>query len=166
MNKRGVNKIGNRVNLLNKENYNEFKLKYPESDITYNNFVTILKESNELINYYILENELGFKLPNNLGYIAVNKFKQRGTYRVIDWKNTNKFNKIVPNLNLHSFGYMYTINLFKNPKSNALQVYKFNAHRLLKRELAQKIKKGKDYYSIDRNFFSKRLNIDNYLKEI
>lgn len=164
--KRGKNKIGNRTNYSNKATYNQFILKYPELNITYEEYFNIIKKSNQAINYYILNNELGFKLPRNLGYVAVNKFKQQSRYRVIDWKNSLKYGKEIPLLNLHSFGNMYKIDIFKNKRLNALRAYKFNAHRTLKRALAQKIKEGKDYFSIDKNFFSKRMDIDNYLKDI
>lgn len=166
MNKRGLSKVRDRINYTNKQSYKNFLEKNPNTKITYKQFVDILKLSNSKINNYILNNELGFKLPNNLGYIAVSKFKQKNTYKVIDWKNSNKLNKIIPLLNFHSFGNMYRIGLFKNSSLRALQAYKFNAHRLLKRELAKKIKSGKDYYELDRNFFSKRFKIDNYLKNI
>lgn len=160
----GKNKVQHRVNFINREAYNVYKQKYPNSKITYNQFIAVLKQSTSLIRDHILDNPLGFKLPYNLGYIAVDKFKAKDTYVAVDWKATRRLGKRVPLTNLHSFGYMYKIKFFPNPKMNPIKNYVFNAHRVLNRLLGANIKNQvKDYICIERNYFSKRFNIDNYL---
>jgi hypothetical protein len=158
------NKIQHRVNFINREAYNSYKKKYPNSKIDYNQFILVLKSSTALIRDNILDNPLGFKLPYNLGYIAVDKFKAKDTYIAVDWQSTRRLGRRVPLTNLHSFGYMYKIKFFPNPKINPIKNYVFKAHRVLKRLLASNIKRQlKNYICIERNYFSKRFNIDNYL---
>lgn len=162
----GKNKIQHRVSYLNREGYTEFITKYPDSQITYNQYVDVLKESTCAIRDHILDNTLGFKLPYNLGYIAVDRFKAKDDYTAVDWVNTRKLGRRIPLTNLHSFGYMYKIKLFPNPKINPIKNYMFKAHRLLNRMVKpQVVKDFNKYISIDRNYFSKRFNIDNYLNK-
>lgn len=160
----GKNKIQNRVSYLNREGYEEFKLKHPETKITYHQFVNILKESTFAIRDHILDNPLGFKLPLNLGYIAIDRFKGKDNYVITDWVNTRRLGKFIPLTNMHSFGYMYKVKFFPNPKSHPIRNYMFKAHRLLNRAIKpQVVKDFNKYISIDRNYFSKRFHIDNYL---
>ena len=161
----GKTKISNRVGYVNRVGYIEFIKKYPNSGISYKEYISILKESNICIKNYILTNELGFKLPYNLGYIAVMKFKQKENYVVTDWVNSRKFKKFIPLTNLHSFGWMYKIKIFKNPRIKPLQVYNVDIHRLVKRELAKKIKEGgSNYLELDHSYFNKRFAIDTVMK--
>lgn len=162
--KRGPNKIGNRVGFVNKKAHKEF-VKKTGSAITVEQYKEIINESLLEIREYILENELGFKLPANLGYIAVNKFKQLDDYVVIDWQSTKKYKKVIPVVNLHSFGYMFKIQFFKNKSIRPLDVYFMNAHRHFKRALSKKIKAGEqNYMKLDNSFFTKRFRINNIFK--
>jgi len=162
----GLSKIRNRVGFITRKSYKEFIKKYPSSNISYETFIKVLLESNVSIKEFILTNELGFKLPNNLGYIAVDKFKPSGKFKAIDWPNTLKFGKHIPLTNFHSFGYTFKIKYYKNPKIRPLEGYDMTSHRLIKRELAKKVKEGKqNYISVDPTCFSKRFSIENYLKE-
>lgn len=162
----GKTKISGRITYIKKDEYKKFIEKYPNSDVTYEEFITILKESNNYIKEQILDNQLGFKLPHNLGYIAVNKFKTSRKFVAIDWVNTKKLGKIVPLTNFHSFGHAYRIMLYKNAKVKPLQAYHMDAHRLLKRALAQNIKQDKQQYiAINKSYYNKRFSIDNYLKQ-
>lgn len=160
----GLNKIKNRINYSTQAYYKEFKQKYPNSKVTSEQYYEIIRNSNITIKNYILDgNCIGFKIPY-FGYIAVSKFKPKPTYKMIDWVTSNKLGKIIPLTNLHSFGYLYKINFYRNNKRVPIRVYKMEAHRNMKRELAQYIKAGKDYYTVDRDYFNKRFHIDNYLK--
>lgn len=162
----GLNKIRNRISFINKKGYEEFIKENPSSTISNQTYIAILKESTIAIRDHILNNELGFKLPFNLGYIAVDKFKAKDTYYVVDWVNTKRLGHRVPLTNLHSFGNMFTVKLYANPHNRAIKNYKFKAHRILNRMLSSNIFKGKDnYISIDRSYFSKRFSIDNYLNK-
>lgn len=161
----GKTKIVNRVSYIKRQEYNLFIKKYPTSGITYIDFINILKGSNMVIKDQILDNPLGFKAPYNLGYFAVDRFKTSKKFVAIDWVNTKKLGKVVPLTNFHSFGHAYKIKLYKNPKMVSLFVYKMDAHRLLKRQLAKYIKEEKrQYIHIDKSYYSKRFNINKYLK--
>ena len=47
-----------------------------------------------------------------------------------------------------------------------LRVYKINAHRIIKRMLAKKIKEGySEYINIDKNYFNQRFRIENLLNK-
>lgn len=158
------NKVTGRKGFINRATYNAYKAKYPNDSTTYEEFITILKESNKDIREHILENPIGFKLPYNFGYMAVDKFKGLSHYVAIDWVNTRKLGKRVPLTNFHSFGYFYKIKLFKNPKIKPLFIYKMDPHRVINRMLAKRIKAGKNYLSIDKSYYSKRFRIGDYLK--
>lgn len=163
---KGVNKVRDRKGYINRQTYNDFVEKYPTTTITYQQFIQTLKQSNAAAREYILTNELGFKLPYNLGYIAVTKFKQKETYKVTDWKNTNILKKIIPLTNFHSFGWMFKIKMYKNKKITPLQVYQMTAHRIIKRMLAAKIKEGKqNYIELEHAFFNKRFAISSIFKD-
>lgn len=158
-------KVTGRINYISKKEYLLFITKYPNSGISYEEFIKVLKQSTVRIKDTVLENPLGFKLPYNIGYITVRKFKTSKKYFAVDWVNTLKLGKRIPLTNFHSFGYGFKIDFFKNPKIKPLQVYKMNAHRSLNRALAQIIKtKENPYIELDKNYFSKRFNIENYLK--
>lgn len=160
----GKNKIQNRVGYINRESYNLFKEKYPENPTTYKQYIEVLKESTVAIHDHILDNPLGFKLPYNLGYIAVHKFKAKDDQTAVDWVNTRKLGRRIPLTNMHSFGYMYKIKYYPNPRVQPIKNFMFKAHRLLNRDLGKNIKQNlREYISIDRSYFSKRFNIDNYI---
>lgn len=157
------NKVRNRLGFINHKTYNDFIEKYPKSDVTYEQYIRVTKESTSVIRDFILDNELGFKLPHNLGYIAVDKFKPSKDSLYIDWKNTRLLGKIIPFTNFHSLGYVFKIKLYKNSKIQPLKAYEMNTHRILKRMLAKKVKEGKQYIHIDRSYFNKRFSIDRFL---
>ena len=90
--------------------WKEFKEKN-NSDISYKDFTTIVKESNKKICNTVIEDENGFKLPENLGYLCVIKYKTKR--KAINWPDTKKYGKKIYFLNLHSFGYRYHINGLK-----------------------------------------------------
>lgn len=157
------NNVTGRHGFINRVAFKVFKNKYPEQEITYREYIDILKASTETIRDHILENPLGFKLPYNLGYIAIDKFKPLTSYAAVDWYNSKLLKRRVIFNNLHSFGYLYKIKLYPNPKINPLKVYKFAAHRIIKRMAAKNIKAGKEYLQIDRSYYSKRFNIGNHI---
>lgn len=162
----GKNKIVDRINYINREEYELFKEKYPTSSISYNNFINILKHSTKSIRDCILDNPLGFKLPYNLGYIAVDKFKSKRDYIAVDWVNSKRLGKRVPLTNFHSFGFMYKIKFYPNLRIVPIKNYALDAHRVLKRMLAVNIKQNlKQYIGIDRSYYSRRFNIDNLLNK-
>lgn len=162
----GLYKTKNRVNFSTAKAYKQFKLKHPEVEITPQQYVEVIKRSNTLIGEAILTNPYGFKLPAQLGYIAIDKFKPKkgSNIKPIDWITTNQTGKLTYLTNLHSFGFIYVIKWYKNPNKKNSDCYVFKAQKLLKRALAKKIKAGKDYDKIDRSFFTRRFSIDKIFK--
>lgn len=158
------NKVRGRIGFINRKGYKAFKEKYKDEKITYTEYIAILKESNSAIREHILDNPLGFKIPYNLGYIAVDKFKGLKNYMAIDWVATRRLGRRIPLLNLHSFGYFFKIKLYKNPRIRPLKVYKMDPHRLINRALNLKIRSGKEYLEIDRSYFSNRFRIGQNIK--
>jgi len=153
------NKVRGRIGFINKQSYKDFAQKYPNSETSYEQYISVLKESTKLIRDYILTNELGFKLPLSLGYIAVNKYKPKKTY--VDFSNTRKLGRTVPYTNLHSYGYMYKVTLYRNERIAPIHGYCMKAHRILKRMLAKNIKGHlQNYIAIDKNCYTKRFSID------
>lgn len=162
----GRNKIQDRINYVNREEYKAFIQKYPNSNITYDIFIKTLKASTTAIRNSVLDNPLGFKLPYNLGYIAVDKFKEKLRYKVIDWYNSKRLKKEVPLTNFHSFGYMYKIKLYPNLAVVPMRNFEMKAHRVFNRLLAKNIKQNlRQYISIDRSYYSQRFNIDKLITQ-
>ena len=143
-------KIGNRTSTMNKELYHRY-VEDTKSTIDFDTFKKIINTCNDEVINCILDDISGFKLPYNLGYIVVTKFK--GRYTKPDYKNTLIYNKTIPLLNLHSFGFIYRIAWFKSTNAKGMYSnsrlfpYKLNFNRIFKRALAKKIKAGKSYDS-------------------
>ena len=162
----GKNRVTGRVGFLNREQYIKFTAENPNINIDYKTYISVLKECSCTIRDQVLTNPLGFKLPYNLGYIAVDKFKQSADYKAIDWIASSRLGRQIPLTNLHSFGYSYHIRLFKNSNIVPLIAYKMNAHRIFKRMLAANIKSGNhNYIELDRTYYSRRFRIENITKK-
>lgn len=136
--------LPNRDHILSPELWKAYKEKY-NSNISYKDFTTIVKESNKKIAEFVAEDENGFKLPENLGYLCVIKYKTKK--KAINWADTKKYGKTIYYLNLHSFGYRYHIKWFKTGISRFVfnEVYKFAPLRDTRDKVSKSIKAGKDY---------------------
>ena len=136
--------LPNRDQVLSPELWKAYKEKY-KSEISYNEFTTIVKESNRKIFDSIIEDADGFKLPENLGYLCVIKYKTKR--KAINWGATKKYGKTIYYLNLHSFGFRYHIKWFKTGISRFAfnEVYKFAPLRTLRTEVSKRIKEEKEY---------------------
>lgn len=136
--------LPNRDQVVDMDLWKRFKEKY-ESDISYKDFMTIIKASNKTIYDAVLEDERGFKFPHGLGYIAVTKYRTKT--KSIDWAATQKYNKKIYHLNLHSFGWCFHIKWFRTGICNFEfhKLYRMVPHRFLKRALSKNVREGKDY---------------------
>lgn len=121
----------------------------------------IIKESNKCIADHVITQPLGFKLPLQLGYLCVSKYMPKPYKVIVDWGSSKKFKKEIPFTNLHTFGYVYQIRWFKNPKNSTFNLYRHMAKRCVKRELAKNIRAGTDFLALDRSYFEKKFNINN-----
>jgi len=139
--------LGNRECIINLKFYRQFK-KETGIDIDYKTFKDIIVSSNLKIRDIVLENDsTGFKLPETLGYLIINKFRTKN--KPVDFKNTKKYNKTIYLPNMHSLQYLYVIKWVKRAQTNTLATnsYKFVAVRDFKRKTAANIKKGYQYHT-------------------
>lgn len=134
----------NRDHVLSPKLWKSYKEK-TGSDISYQQFSDIIKEGNKKIFEAIIEDESGFKLPENLGYLCVIKYKTKK--KAINWIDTKKYGKKIYYLNLHSFGYRYHIKWFKTGISRFSfnEVYKFAPLRIMRTEVSKQVRNLKNY---------------------
>lgn len=141
-------KTGPRNLILCKEFYDtvrqQTKLELSDKEIR-----EIILESNKEMANIVANSDDVLKLPEDLGYIAVTKYKSKK--RPVDWIATRKVGKRVLALNLHSFDYIYHIKWFKTSggKFGIKKVYRLEPTRLLKRTVAKNVKIGKTYHTWD-----------------
>lgn len=138
--------LPDRDQVLSPSLWKAFKQKH-NIEISYSDFTNIIKESNKKIFNAVLEDENGFKLPENLGYFCIIKYKTKK--KAINWADSKKYGKKIYFLNLHSFGYRYHIKWFKTGIARFAfnEVFKFAPLRLMRTEVSKKIKAGvKDYH--------------------
>ena len=149
---------GKRDLIIDMNFYNKF-ISEIGINIDYKTFRSIILSSNEEIANIIINDDLGFKLPNDLGYFVVTKYKSKK--KPLDWKNTLLLNKKVPILNIHSFGYIYHIKWFKKgtlKKIRFKNCYKVEFCRKVKRSVSKNIKNGFIYHEwANSDFWSTKL---------
>ncbi len=137
--------VGNRHNPLGKKLYKQF-IDETFINIDYETFCNIIKTTNTIMRNSVIEEEAGIKLPENLGNVIVTKYKSKKV--PTDWINSIKFQKKIPLLNLHSFGFVHHIKWFRIGMICANKhIYKFVPYRILKRGVAKSIKDGKKYFT-------------------
>lgn len=139
-------KNGPRYVTCTKELYKRF-IEETKQQITYKEFTTIINTSNEVIKNICLNNTQGFKMPENLGHMAISRYKPKIGVRSIDWKRSKETGVRVYHTNFHSFGYKARISWYIDSLSKCgnLEVYKFIPERFFSREVATYILAGKVY---------------------
>jgi hypothetical protein len=100
-----------------KDVYNRFCEKYPDIEINYKEWKSVLKAYNTAYRDHLIKTGDKVKMPWGIGPFAVSKKKARkfvmcrdGVERIrlpIDWAKTRATGKRVYHLNLHSNGYVY-----------------------------------------------------------
>lgn len=134
----------------------KYKGKYTHADLK-----KIFDTANLHIKQSVFEDPSGFRLPNNLGVLVVNKYKPKADKVIINRSQSKLYKKDIPYLNLHSFGNMFNIKYCKVTNSNyrnLLKCFKFIPERSFNRELAKIIKTtgGEQYLEKnDQSFISK-----------
>lgn len=147
-----------------KESYKKFCAEFPEVDIDFGTYKTIITEYNKSIADHILETGETVLLPWGIGPITIIKYKKtqkviqneegRERYNYsINWKETKKAGKYVYHLNLHTSGFSYR--WFWSPKVSNIRLphtWEFLPAREHKRRLAAILKepgfKFKDVYRV------------------
>jgi hypothetical protein len=140
---RGPNKVHNPYNL--KDMYESYKESVEENtpyDISYKEFMTITEDYLKEISDGLLSGKGSFRIPKNLGYITITKFKvDLSKLNRIDWKATVETGKKIYHLNEHSDGFNYKV-VWTRIQQNArnVKMYVFAPTRRIKRTLASLIK--------------------------
>lgn len=154
-------KLGKRKNPIAPCFYRTLKNRNKElTDIPNMEIKKIIDRCNELILESIIYDPTGFRLPLMLGHISVNKFKSQN--QAVDVLNSRIYKKRIPHLNLHSFGYRFSIMHFKRTESrmNPLtKIFKYVPTRQLTKKLSDYIKQtGGEHFSNYRSnhFISKK----------
>lgn len=116
-------------------------------NIDKNTYRNICIDFNEMLVDYIISDAGEVSLPCRLGTLRVKKIKSKKR-KMVDWKNTKEYGKLIYHLNMHTDGYYYK---WHWKKQNALfankSVYSFKPLRKYKREVAQLLKENKvDYF--------------------
>lgn len=153
-----------RDNIIDVKFYKEFKEQH-NIDIDYKTFKKIIITSNKKIADIIVDGNDGFRLPKGLGAITVSKYKSSKKH--IDWQNSNKFNKRIYHLNLHTYGYNFSIRWFKHnvTKLALVGIYKFKASRKLRRSVVKRAKdtQGSVYFDWQYRDFYQATKLERYL---
>lgn len=139
-------KNGQRDSVVTKEFFKMFCEKY-KLTMTIQEFNKIIACSNSKIQEIIADEEGGFKVPENMGYLVVTKYKSKKF--PIDWINTKKLGKTIYLANLHSFGFIHHIKWFRmglTVNFGTYDAYKFEACREIKRRVSKNIKQYKVYH--------------------
>jgi hypothetical protein len=104
-------------------------------------------EFNEMLIDHIILDSGEIELPCRLGSLRIKKIKSKNR-KMVDWKLTKEYGKLIYHLNMHTDGYYYK---WHWKKKSALftnkSVYSFVPLRRHKREVAQLLKDNKvDYF--------------------
>lgn len=153
----------NRTDILNKDLYEIFVKKYPNSKIKdYSEFYRIIREHLKLIQSILLENTGGFKIPQRIGRLIVCGYL--GNNKIVDWKETNRINnssnfekgkvkKLIYHVSKAKDGRLYKLYLMKNKDYDTRVTHSFLSHKTIwKWETCRELKKK----------ISDQTNNDNY----
>lgn len=137
----GKIKIGHRDHILSKKFYKEFLEEYPDIEVSYKDFIMIIRESNKEIARIVRTEQSGFKLPEGHGYLVVTMYKSKK--QSVDTLNSHKYEKIIHYLNLHTFGKRSSIRWYNNTGQYFYpKIYKFVSCREFARDVSASTKAG------------------------
>lgn len=141
-----------------KVNYEDFCVKYPNINLSYEKWKEIIYTFNEGFREYMLETGEKARYPSGLGEFSVTKKKRSKTKQVgdktfinlpVDWKKTREKGKKVYIMNYHSEGYFFG---WKWHKSSAhfkfTNMWHFKPSRVTSRMLSHYIKVNDKYQHI------------------
>lgn len=148
--------IGPRLNIISKDLYNKF-IQETGSDITYTRFRTILVKSMSVMRSKMINNVMGLKLPYELGFAVVSRFKPDKLRRGIDWKRSKEYGTRVYFVDT-AYGYKPRYNWLtsKMSKCKFITLYKFIPDREIIRGVGRVMAKGKEYNEFGHDYFRMR----------
>ena len=142
-----------------KANYIAFRKKYPEVDITYDEWKNVIYSFMDLFKESILETGYKMRLPSGLGEFSISKGKKKkfkiendGKQYInlsIDWQKSKEKNKHIYNFNYHTEGYNFWWKWFKKSSNFKLKNYwYFRPCRGTSRLLAHYLKVDEKYHHL------------------
>lgn len=153
-------RTGDRLVVVTPKFYRKFLKENEDIEITYAQFSKVIQECNDLLGVKVIDNTLGVRLPENMGYLAVTRYKSKR--RNVDYKKTKELGQTIYHTNFHSYGYNNRIQWFSNQITICKfhQIYKFIPERKVSRDLAKRSFAGKVYneYSYQ-HFKNKKLRV-------
>jgi nucleoid DNA-binding protein len=145
-----------------KDNYNKFCKKFPDIELTFDEWRNIIYSFNESFKEHILETGEKAKLPFGFGVFSINKKKRRrmkdknGKEFInlpIDWQKTKEKGKRIYNFNFHTEGYFFGWVWFKNTaRFRNSDLWYFKPSRSTSRLLAHYLKTNDKYMNIYREW--------------
>jgi hypothetical protein len=124
------------VQLLSTNLYKKFKAKYPEHDISYNDFKKIIHTYNIKLREAIMEYRDGVELPESLGYIFIGSCAPISTRLNVDYGKSIKYGVLTTHKNWNSDSRLmkifYTNYLVKYKLKNK-DIWMLAPHRTFKR---------------------------------
>ena len=142
-------------------NYKEFRKKFPNEQLTYDEWRNILYAFSDEFKFFILETGEKVKLPFGFGDFSINKKKRKkvrgknGEFinLAIDWKKTTEKGKRIYNFNYHTEGYFFGWTWFR-PKVGFkyTDLWYFKPARATSRILAHYINSDKKYMNLYREW--------------
>lgn len=114
----------------------------------------VITLSNQKIINAIVNDTTGFKLPEDLGYLAITRYKSKK--RAVDWQKSNQYGVKVYHTNFHSNGFSARVQHFFKTVSVCTNIglYKFIPSRVLTTKKSIKLKEGKVYNEMKIEDFS------------
>ena len=141
-------KTGKRANLISLLSYKEYK-KTSENLVLYKDFLLIGKTMVNDIFDILLNDLIGFKFNNDIGFVVVEKYRSTSKRLSINFGIFRKTGKVVLHINLHSDGFSYHFKWINKSRFSAFSYYRFILYRGLSRSLNVKVREGVDYKRID-----------------
>jgi len=128
------------IYVLTIELFNKFKAKFPEYNITYKEFRTIVRTYNTQLTEGVIDNRDGVELPEGLGYIFIGSCPQMSKRVNIDYKKSSQYGIITTHRNWESdnkvMKIFFTNNHVKYKLKNK-QIWHFAANRDFKRKASK-----------------------------
>jgi hypothetical protein len=132
----------NRDYIKSKVWWSAYKKDNPDNElinsISYDTVQEVIEASGKAIQEVISTDPEGFKLPERLGYIVVNKYPSNK--KIIDPVASKRVGRTVYYRNMHSLGYMFSIRWYTYRDRHYNNVYKFEPCRSLSRKVSASIK--------------------------
>ena len=128
------------VHVLGVKAYKRFRKKFPEHDITYAEFKTIVNTYNTKLGEGIIEYRDGVELPESLGYVFIGSCSPMVRRPNIDFKKSVQYGILTTHKNWNSDNRLmkifFTNNLVKYKIKNK-QIWAFAPNREFKRKASQ-----------------------------